>query len=69
MAQHIITLTDEEEALFGKMVTITGLTEDELLSKFAKSALVNQAKQYVDDKCREKLDNMTLSQRVAFLEK
>jgi len=67
MANHTIVLTVPEESVFQKLLVLAGLTEEQAIDQFAKSGLTSQAMEYLDDACKNKLDGMTASEKIAFL--
>jgi hypothetical protein len=68
MAEHIIELTEEEEALLQKLITISGSNEKEIIKFHARNPLILSIRRGLETRCAEALLTMTLDEKVSAVE-
>lgn len=67
MANHIISLNATEESIYIKWLAATGKTESEVMA-FLKGVLTDQVLQKINDLGHDKFNNLSVTDKIAFLE-
>lgn len=67
MADHTITLSDNEESILQAVATKMNTTADALMTTYALNILKSQVVQFLQDECIKKVKNMTAAEKVTFL--
>ena len=67
MAVYTITLTSGEDSILQAVASLKSLTPQALVTSVAKEALTSQALQFLEEEGKNKVTNMTASQKVTFL--
>ena len=67
MADYTISFTAAEDAVLQKLVALTGKTAQLIIDQFGKTAIKEQALQYIQEQAINKVKAMTVAQQIAFL--
>lgn len=67
MANHIIALNTTEESIYQKYLSATGATEAQIMASL-KTVLTNQVLQKINEFGHDKFTNLSVADKIAFLE-
>jgi hypothetical protein len=67
MADHVISFTAAEESVLTRIATLTGLTAEQIIDKYGKTAIRSQALQYLKEACHNAVDEMTVTEQLNLL--
>lgn len=67
MADHTITFTAAEESVLVRISDLTGLTIPEIIEQYGKTAIRNQALQYLKEACHNAVNDMTVNEQLNLL--